>query len=482
MRRCFVDNKGEKENFWIIDYSDNTLYTIYGEAGKIAKYKSTKFDTAEECEESANKKIASRLKKGEIEQEDYTNYLCEVGTKNYFTKELFHPHFTRHFKSELYYQKALPFAPFDKSVGIDVLKYAQILTYQHELKNESYDISLLPEYLVLDVWKYGKYVEPTDTSEQNRADGEATYVSFVSTYCAAFAQIRITGKLSKELKQRALMAIRRISAYADEKEVQTMLMPMHRDLFAFLAEGETADDIKTPVQLAFEKNLKFLNADSYENFFFEMLFTEAEDIKLINIGKTDFPTGEVVLADPIAYLGTKYQTVLEQKLPIGSYDIELARGNFPMAGLRTIAARIIVNNNKAVRYELALPKGSGEEDKENALSVFGVDTGLASFSDLFTADTYYSFRADWHSNNPDKNIYNDYFGEKFSETQRKYPELGQRGDFIEWTLPNTSLKMTLFSSGMGDGIYTGYFGYDENNEVCQLVVPFMNPEFFRTKR
>ena len=74
---------------------------------------------------------------------------------------------------------------------------------------------------------------------------------------------------------------------------------------------EIRDPVKHPAQIAFEKNLKFLNKDIYPADFFRMLFTESPKIKVVRAGEADFPTGEVVLADPIAYLGTRYETVLQ---------------------------------------------------------------------------------------------------------------------------------------------------------------------------
>lgn len=38
--------------------------------------------------------------------------------------------------------------------------------------------------------------------------------------------------------------------------------------------------------------------------------------------------------------------------------------------------------------------------------------------------------------------------------------------------------MVMFASGMGDGIYSGYWGLDEKGEPVCLVALFMNPEYF----
>lgn len=476
MRRCFVDNIDDIKKFWLIDFEDTILYTIYGDAGEIAQYRSSKFDTKEECLEAVEKKIKARLKKKEVEVDEYTDFSCNVGAKNYFTKALYHSNFTKHFTNDIYYQKNLELAPFDKSIGIEVLDYGQSQNYTHLYKGLNYDFSLLPAYLIEEIWKYDKYVDPI-CDDFKGLDNEMIYASLVATYCSAFTQIRISGKLDSSLKQRALAAIRIVSECFDEKITEEILKPMHIDLFKFLAEGETIDDIKSSVQISFEKNMKFLNAQSYENSFFEMLFTETDDIKVANIGKSTFPTGKVVIADPIAYLGTNHQTILEKTIPIGTYNVVASVGNFSSVGARVIASKLVISEKQPVKFSLA--EEDVTSDKENILSTVAIDTTLASFCDIKTSEEYLKFRLNWHAENEDKNIYTDYFSEQFINYSKNYKHLIKREDFFEWTIDGTDLTTTMFATGIGDGIYSAYWAYDENDEICQLVMPFMNPEFFR---
>lgn len=170
---------------------------------------------------------------------------------------------------------------------------------------------------------------------------------------------------------------------------------------------EIREQVKHPAQLAFEKNLKFLNQKTYPEAFFRSLFTETSKIKVVRAGEADFPTGEVVLADPIAYLGSRYETILDKQIPAGSYPVELSVCISPAAGLRIAAARLFQESYEA---------------------------------------------------NP-----------KFQN---------QGGNFLEWKLPESGFRAVMFSSGMGDGIYSGYWGLDEEGEIVCLVVIFMNPEYF----
>ena len=78
-----------------------------------------------------------------------------------------------------------------------------------------------------------------------------------------------------------------------------------------------------------------------------------------------------------------------------------------------------------------------------------------------------------------KNKYADYFAALFQESMRKNPEFqSQEGSFLEWKLPESGLRTVLFSSGMGDGVYSGYWGMDEAGEAVCLTVLFMNPGFY----
>ncbi len=36
----------------------------------------------------------------------------------------------------------------------------------------------------------------------------------------------------------------------------------------------------------------------------------------------------------------------------------------------------------------------------------------------------------------------------------------------------------MFTSGIGDGIYSTYWGLDKEDEVADVVIPFLNPEYF----
>lgn len=244
---------------------------------------------------------------------------------------------------------------------------------------------------------------------------------------------------------------------------------------------EIREPVKHPAQIAFEKNLKFMNKETYPLGFFRSLFQKDDKITAIVVGEADFPTGEIVLADPLAYLGSEYETRLDQTIPPGSYPVELSICNSPIAGLRIAAARLRIGGCPSARYEIAMPKGSAVEDfgKPRVWTFFGVDTGLACITDVSMAGEYRDFFTKWQKDHPDKNKYDDYFKELFQKSYEAHPEVQKTGgDFLLWQIPASGHKLVMFSSGMGDGIYSGYWGMDEDGNITELIIPFMNPAYF----
>lgn len=241
------------------------------------------------------------------------------------------------------------------------------------------------------------------------------------------------------------------------------------------------EPVKHPMQLAFEKNLRFLNQPEYPAEFWQALWQPGERLQLLTLGEADLPTGEVVLADPLAYLGSKYQTVLARQVPAGSYPVQLAVIRTQYAGLRYAAARMLFSDKPAARYEIAMPKGYSPADlgKPAVFSFFGVDAGLACFADAAQAQEFRQFAGRWYQDNPDKKIYDDYFAGLFAESYAQRPEMQrQGGDFLCWQLPDSGSRLIMFTSGLGDGVYSAYWGLDAEGAPAELVIPFMNPEYF----
>ena len=236
-------------------------------------------------------------------------------------------------------------------------------------------------------------------------------------------------------------------------------MPIGTDLIFIEEDGDKyfinaktneqiREKVKSPFMIAFEKNLDFLRKDEYSKEFIENLFTESNKISLHTIGEVDFPTGQVIITDPLCYLHSEEnRKILDRTIPIGKYEVELAILNSKTISKRVAGARLKIKNDKIIRYEQT-------QNKSSNLNGFGVDAGLASFCDVTVAEEYAKF----YSNN-------DYF-----------IKLLQGKQFIDWEIPGTNHKIAMFETGFGDGYYMSLYGLNEKDEVCELVIPFINPE------
>ena len=104
---------------------------------------------------------------------------------------------------------------------------------------------------------------------------------------------------------------------------------------------------------------------------------------------------------------------------------------------------------------------------------------LFEYEEIYDGEVRYSDTALWKKENPEGNYYNDYFESFFKESFKKIPQYQREcGDFIEWNNPKTNNKLVMITSGFGDGFYQSYWGYDSEKEICELIIPLINPDLF----
>ena len=112
--------------------------------------------------------------------------------------------------------------------------------------------------------------------------------------------------------------------------------------------------------------------------------------------------------------------------------------------------------------------------EEDSYFGFSVDAGLATIVDVETKNAYCDFEEKWYQENPEKNIYDDFFTEIFAQNAIEHP-LYQRegGDWINFKIPHTDLTIPMIQSGFGDGNYPVYFGYDKDHQLCDVVIEYI---------
>ena len=225
-----------------------------------------------------------------------------------------------------------------------------------------------------------------------------------------------------------------------------------------------------------QKSKDILTPFSNLNDYFSENEIAGKALDRLDLGFASFPTGNVIVRDPLCYFRPDEQPFL-QKIPSGTYSVTACVVK-PDEGdcARYAAVKLTVSDNVAVRFEEALI-GHENLDSCEPGSYFGfnVDAGLATIADIKTRDAFHDYFTKWYKENPDGNNYDDYFAALFADSYRKKPQYQREGgDWINWTVPNTDLQMPLFQSGFGDGCYPVYFGYDNNDNVCCIIIEFID--------
>ena len=200
------------------------------------------------------------------------------------------------------------------------------------------------------------------------------------------------------------------------------------------------------------------------------------------VGEIDCPSGKIVVADPLAYLpGPHFSPILSKEVPVGKYPVEISICRHSDIGVRMCTAKLKIKDGKAAKYlkTNATAESVIQLKDGGTLEGFPVDAGMMCFCDAQVADEYRTFLDEWYKNNPNKNHYDDYFASYFAESYSKLPAYQREGgDFIEWKNPNTNHSLVMIASGFGDGFYNSYYGYNDENEICEIIVPMINPKFF----
>ena len=207
---------------------------------------------------------------------------------------------------------------------------------------------------------------------------------------------------------------------------------------------------------------------------FDMKEIQGKKIFILDMGEIEFPTGDILVRDPLVWLNRDEKAYLTS-VPRGKYRIETLVVKLEEDHYRYALSRVRFTENVPNIYYEAL-KGDENLDDVDGDSIFGfnVDAGLATIVDIETRNAYCDFKDKWYTENPNKNIYDDFFAEVFAKNAEDNPDYQREGgDWINFKIPNSELSIPMIQSGFGDGRYPVYFGYDENGELCDLVVEYI---------
>ncbi|MCG8700142.1 MAG: DUF4241 domain-containing protein [Bacteroidales bacterium] len=219
-----------------------------------------------------------------------------------------------------------------------------------------------------------------------------------------------------------------------------------------------------------QKRTEILSHTDY-NFIFENNIVEDIPIEVLNIGNINLPTGKVVVCDPLV---VPDMPPLSKSVSPGKYPIRIYIAKTQESGDRYAIAKLEFSDKKAVKWILALRDGEDVNELEGNGDFFGmpVDAGLGGFFDYKTGIEYNKFLDKFHADNPDGNIYDDFFAAEFKKNAITPDDQTDYGNWINYTFPNTDLNITMFQSGYGDGVYPAYWGLDEQGDIVSLVIDF----------
>jgi hypothetical protein len=174
------------------------------------------------------------------------------------------------------------------------------------------------------------------------------------------------------------------------------------------------------------------------------------------IGKLVLPTGKLVACDPIC--GPESPGFTADLRP-GSYPVILCFADSPAGGRRVAYAMLRLQNINPVRWELAT---SSYEDvstlKEGQYFGYLVDSGIGCFMDEAAGDVLIE--------GIELGNFQEYFAALLIEAMSK-------SEWVNFIVDeSTGANVMAFSSGLGDGIYGTYFGYDEDDDLVCAVTDF----------
>ncbi|QJW93681.1 DUF4241 domain-containing protein [Frigoriglobus tundricola] len=166
----------------------------------------------------------------------------------------------------------------------------------------------------------------------------------------------------------------------------------------------------------------------------------------------DLPVTSGQLSGFDGYAVTGDEPTFAMRVPLGTYPLRLAVRKYRTGDQRVAFARIGFSSEPVARWELA--RFAPQKGEEEGQSGYGVDSGFGGFAD---ADFLAELRASPGT------------GERFRARAQKGIDNTYRytRSWHEGRIGST--QMVAFHSGLGDGRYRSYWGYDKNNKLAALM-------------
>lgn len=174
--------------------------------------------------------------------------------------------------------------------------------------------------------------------------------------------------------------------------------------------------------------------------------------KSMDLGEIKIESGRIMTCDPALMFDA---VPLAQNFPIGRFNVQLALASLSATHNRVAFSRICFSDKPVSKWEMALKPGQEAISlTDSTIYCFSVDSGLGVFIDSVSSKAFLE-------RDRDGNLWDAIFIKKMEDCNYT----GYIYDFSIHTL-------AAFASGWGDGCYATFIGYDEDGNVCRLLIDF----------
>ena len=202
-----------------------------------------------------------------------------------------------------------------------------------------------------------------------------------------------------------------------------------------------------------------------------------EKATVVNISKLTVTDGNVIAADPLVGIYND-MPAYTQHIPSGTYDVSACIIKKD-SDVRIAAVEVKFSSKAPETFILAL---DGTEDPEEVKTLseddffgFPVDAGLAAIFDKTSLKAFMDYQDKWYEDNPDGEFYDDHLAKLFEESYKNHPDTQRSaGDYIDCIIPGTEYHIPMCASGYGDGYYPVYFGFSGDDEICCMMILFID--------
>lgn len=208
---------------------------------------------------------------------------------------------------------------------------------------------------------------------------------------------------------------------------------------------EPLKDVKVTEDMLYRFKSDCGDMDAPNYLYLNEYFLNNDITSTVEMDKQNFSTGEVVAIDP--FVMTNPQSFVE-KIPVGSYKEILS-----IYENRVAASKLVIADKNPVRYGMALCNGEDISTlTEGNFFCFPVDSGSACFIDKSDIEDFSKYVKEYDG------------GYIFEDKEYKTISYGDHK------------SLNVYSSGYGDGAYATFFGYDEDDNICCIVIQFITIE------